>query len=88
MEGARWRRKRWGGGEGADEDSGEEDGDDPRHSISSTGTRARDFFNTHVDRRGYQSKVAEIQRAPMKASKGQLKVFYDDTKSADAADFT
>lgn len=65
-----------------------EDGDDPRHSISSTGTRARDFFNMHVDRRGYQSKMAEIQRAPMKASKGQLKVFYDDTKSADAADFT
>lgn len=86
MEGARWRGQWWGGG--ADEDSGEEDGEDPRHSISSTGTRAIDFFNTHVNRRGYKSKMAEIQRAPMKPSKGQLKVFCDETKSADAADFT
>jgi hypothetical protein len=72
-----------GPGAAADEDSEEEDGDDPRHSVRSTGIRASDCFNTHVDRRGHKSKMAEMQRALMKADKGQLKAFYDEIKSDD-----
>jgi hypothetical protein len=72
-----------GAGAAADEDSEEEDGDDPRHSVRSTGNRASDCFNTHVDRRGHKSKMAEMQRALMKADKGQLKAFYDEIKSDD-----